>query len=58
VARSLCGKIAKAAARLAQGRDKNFENELNAFTNEVNAQRGKSISDANATLIITLAGML
>jgi hypothetical protein len=58
VAHSLCGKIAKAAERLDQGRDKNFENELNAFTNEVNAQRGKSISDANATRLIALAGML
>jgi predicted extracellular nuclease len=58
VAKSLCGKIAKAAERLAAGRDKNFENELKAFTNEVNAQRGKSITDADATLLITLAGML
>ena len=58
VAKSLCGKIEKAAERLAQGRDKNFENELRAFTNEVNAQRGKSITDANATLLITLAGMI
>ncbi len=55
VAKSLCGKIEKAAKRLAAGRDKNFENELKAFTNEVNAQRGKSISDANATLLIMLA---
>ena len=58
VADSLCVKIQHAAERLAAGRDKNFENELKAFTNEVNAQRGKSITDANATLLITLAGML
>jgi hypothetical protein len=58
VAKSLCGKIAKAAERLADGRDKNFENELKAFDNEINAQRGKSITDADATLLITLAGML
>lgn len=58
MAKSLCGKIAKAAERLADRRDKNYKNELKAFTNEVNAQRGKSIADADATLLITLAGLL
>jgi len=58
IADSLCVKIQNAAERLAAGRDKNFENELKAFTNEVNAQRGKSMTDADATLLIMLAGLL
>jgi len=58
VAQSLCVKIEHAADRLAQGRDKNFDSAIRAFISEVNAQRGKALSDANATILVTLAGGL
>lgn len=51
-------RVQNAADWLARGRDKGFENELKAFTKGVNPQRGESISDANATIRIDLAGRL
>ena len=58
IANSLCVKLDAAAASLARGNSKTHDNQLQAFVNEVNAQRGKAISDANATTLIALAGAL
>ncbi len=54
IARSLCAKLDAAAAAGARGDTDARMNQLNAFRNEVEAQRGKAISDANATVLIAL----
>ncbi len=58
IANSLCVKLDAAAASLARGNSKTHDNQLQAFVNEVNAQRAKAISDANAATLIALAGAL
>lgn len=58
VGNSLCAKLESAAASLARGNTRAHDNQLQAFMNEVRAQRGKAISDADATLLIDLAGRL
>jgi predicted extracellular nuclease len=58
VATSLCAKLDAAAAARARGSVNGHDNQIQAFINEVNAQRGKSISDANANTLISLAGGL
>ena len=54
IARSLCAKLDAAAAAGARGDTDARTNQLNAYRNEVEAQRGKAISDANATVLIAL----
>jgi hypothetical protein len=58
VASSLCVKLDAAAGSLARGNTKAHDNELGAYLNEVNSQRAKAISDANAAILIALAGGL
>jgi predicted extracellular nuclease len=58
VADSLCAKLDAAAASLARGNVKTHDNQLKAYSNEVNAQRGKSISEADADRLISLADTL
>ena len=58
VASSLCAKLDNAAAARARGNPKAAENILKSFTNEVNAQRGKSITSDDADLLILLASRL
>jgi len=58
VASSLCAKLDNAAAARARGDLGTAQNMLNAFMNEVNAQTGKAISQADADLLILLAGRL
>ena len=58
VASSLCAKLDNAATARARGSLKAAENILKAFTNEVNAQRGKSITTDDADLLILLASRL
>jgi len=58
IAKSLCAKLDAAAASVARGDTMARANQLNAYRNEVEAQREKAISDANATALIELAGLL
>jgi len=58
VADALCDKLEAAAASEARGNDDAKAGQIGAFINQVNAQRGKSISDADATRLILLAEML
>jgi predicted extracellular nuclease len=58
VASSLCAKLDNAAAARARGNLKAADNILKSFMNEVNAQRGKSITSDDADLLILLAGRL
>jgi butyrate kinase len=58
VASSLCTKLDNAAAARARGDLKAAQNMLKAFMNEVSAQTGKAISQADADLLILLAGRL
>src|SRR5207302_3070016 len=58
IAKSLCAKLDAAAASRARGNMAAHDNQLDAFANEVNAQRTKAISDASATTLIRLAGTL
>jgi len=57
-ATSLCAKLDAAAAAGARGNATARSNQLNAYRNEVEAQRGKAISDADATTLIGLADLL
>lgn len=58
VARSLCAKLDAAAAAAARGNDEARAGQLRAYVSEVEAQRGKAVADADATLLISLAGRL
>lgn len=58
VAGSLCAKLNAAKASRARGDDHAFAGQIGAFVNEVDAQRGKAISDADATRLIAAAGVL
>jgi hypothetical protein len=58
LAHSLCVKLETAAAALARGDTKAHDNELRAYRNEVSAQSGKAIADADALVLIGLAGRL
>jgi predicted extracellular nuclease len=58
IGKSLCSKLEAAAAAGARGNTIARDNQLNAYRNEVEAQRGKAISDANAAALISLAGLL
>ncbi|HVD31175.1 MAG TPA: Ig-like domain-containing protein [Methylomirabilota bacterium] len=55
VANSLCAKLDNAAAARDRGNLNAAQNMLNAYMNEVNAQRGKAISTEDADLLILLA---
>ena len=55
IEKSLCAKLEAAAASRARGNMNAWANQLNAYRHEVEAQRGKAISDADATLLIELA---
>jgi hypothetical protein len=58
VAGSLCAKLDAAAAARDRGNSRTEHNILKAFANEVNAQRDKSISPADADLFLDLASAL
>jgi hypothetical protein len=58
VAGSLCAKLGNAAAARDRGDLKAAQNILRAFSNEVNAQRGKAIGTDDADLLILLASRL
>ncbi|TMC77095.1 MAG: hypothetical protein E6J15_04610 [Chloroflexi bacterium] len=58
IADSLCAKLDSAAAARERGNGKAAENILKAFANEVEAQRGKSLTSENADTLIALAGSL
>lgn len=58
IARALCAKLEAAAASEARGNANAEAGQIGAFINQVNAQRGNSISDANATRLIELAEAL
>lgn len=58
IANSLCAKLDNAAAARSRGDLKAAQNMLKAFTNEVNAQRGKAITTEDADLLILLASRL
>jgi len=58
IASSLCAKLSAAAASLARGNETAHDNQLEAFKHEVEAQRGKAISDTNADILIALADLL
>lgn len=58
VADSLCGKLESAAAARDRGNSKAAQNILNAFKNEVEAQRGKALTSENADTLIALADSL
>jgi predicted extracellular nuclease len=58
IGKSLCAKLDAAAAAGARGNTTARENQLNAYRNEVEAQRGKAISDPNATALIELLDLL
>ena len=58
VAQALCAKLEAAGASDARGNADAKAGQIGAFINQVNAQRGKSISDADATRLIELAELL
>jgi len=58
VASSLCAKLDNAAAMRDRGNVKAAANILNAYINEVEAQRGKAIGTGDADLLILLASGL
>ena len=58
VAKSLCAKLDAATAAGDRGNTTARTNQLNAYRNEVEAQRGKAISDANATALLALVDLL
>jgi hypothetical protein len=58
VAKGLCAKLDAAASSLARGNIRAHDNQLHAFANQVEAQRGKSISHADADLLLELAALL
>ena len=56
-------QVRRTARRLAdaagdRGNTTARTNQLNAYRNEVEAQRGKAISDANATALLALVDLL
>ena len=55
---SLCAKLDNAAAARERGNGKAADNILKAFVNEVEAQRGKSLTSENADTLIALAASL
>lgn len=58
IASALCAKLEAAAESEARGNANAKAGHIGAFINQVNAQRGKSISDADATRLIDLAEAL
>jgi hypothetical protein len=58
VEESLCEKLAAAKAAAAAGQAKTSQNILKAYTNQVRAQSGKSMTTAQAAKLIELAGKL
>jgi hypothetical protein len=58
IASALCAKLEAAAASEARDDAHAKAGQIGAFINQVNAQRGKSVSDADATRLIELAEML
>ena len=58
IANALCAKLDAAAASEAHGNANAKAGQIGAFINQVNAQRGKAISDADATRLIELAEAL
>jgi hypothetical protein len=58
VADSLCAKLENAAAARERGNLKAAQNILNAFKNEVEAQRGKSLTSEDADTLVALADSL
>jgi predicted extracellular nuclease len=58
IAAALCAKLEAAAASAARGNPSAKAGQIGAFINQVNAQRGKAISDADATRLIALAEAL
>ncbi len=58
IADALCDKLEAAAASLAAGNLRAHDNQLRAFANQVEAQRGMAISDADADLLLELAALL
>jgi hypothetical protein len=58
VAQSLCAKLSAASAAGARGQSKTKSNVVGAFNNEVDAQTGKALTTANASLLKSLAGSL
>ena len=55
---SLCAKLDSAAAARERGNEKAAQIILKVFGNEVEAQRGKAITSANADTLIALVGSL
>ena len=55
---SLCAKLDAAVAAHDRGNRKAERNILNAFANEVNAQRGKSLSPDNADVLLDLVARI
>lgn len=58
IATSLCAKLDAAAAADARGQVATAHHILGAYLNELDAQRGKTISDASADLLTRYAGLL
>lgn len=58
VAHSLCVKLENADAASKRGQDNAARNLIDAFINEVLAQRGKSMTEKNADVLIKLARAL
>jgi predicted extracellular nuclease len=58
IAKSLCAKLDAAAASGDRGNTTARANQLKAYRNEVEAQRGKAISDVDADALIELVDIL
>ena len=58
IVNALCAKLEAAAASEARDNPDSKAGQIGAFINQVEAQRGKSISDADAMRLIELAEML
>ena len=57
-ANSLCQKLDAAAAAAARGQTATARNILDAYAHEVDAQRGKKVTDAQADILIAIASTL
>ena len=58
IASSLCAKLNAAKASRARGDEESFAGQLGAFVNELEAQRGKAITDADASRLEAAVALL
>ena len=58
IANSLCAKLNAADASMQRGDTQSRNGEIDAYVNEITAQTGKAVSDANARILVGFARVL